>query len=64
MSGGTRTAVEMARLWTSQNDFHSRLEISQVREIPTFPQAGTFLTQEDEKKTTRSDIKVLPMYPV
>jgi hypothetical protein len=31
--------MEMTRLWKSQNDFHSRLEIRTAREIPTFPQA-------------------------
>jgi hypothetical protein len=25
-----KTAVEMTRLWKSQNDFHSRLEISHI----------------------------------
>jgi hypothetical protein len=42
----SQTAVEMTRLWKSQIDFHSRLEIP-LREIPTFPRATSFLLDQE-----------------
>ena len=57
-------AVEMPRPWKSQNDFHRRLEISHSTRDSHIPTADYSSGSEDEKRTTRSETKVLPMYPV
>ena len=55
-------AVEMPRLWKSQNDFHRRLGISPRTRDSHISTADRRTGIEDEKNDPIH--KVLPMYPV
>jgi hypothetical protein len=46
-----RTAVEMTRLWKSQNDFHSRLEISHSTRDSHIPTAASLMPIRPKTKT-------------
>ncbi len=46
-----KTAVEMTRLWKSQNDFHSRLEISHRTRDSHIPTAAFLMSIRTKTKT-------------
>jgi hypothetical protein len=46
-----RAAVEMTRLWKSQNDSHRRLEISHSTRDSHIPTSRVLLLEEKKKKT-------------
>ena len=46
-----KTAVEMPRLWKSQNDFHSRLEISHRTRDSHIPTAASLMAIRPKTKT-------------
>jgi hypothetical protein len=48
------TAVEMTRAWKSQNDFHTRLEISHRTRDSHIPTAASLLRSEEPKPKTRT----------
>src|SRR5713101_3400352 len=45
-----KTAVEMTRLWKSQNDFHSRLEISHRTRDSHIPTTAFLLSIDQKNK--------------
>ena len=52
------TAVEMTRAWKSQNDFHTRLEIShRTRDSHISTSRLSFFAQKNEDKDTQPDAR-------
>ena len=59
----TNAAVEMTVLWKSQNDSHRTWKSRTEREIPTFPQADSFLVEGSRREERRMNRPRVDHFP-